>query len=117
MKECFNCGFWDSEREGCTCPSIDKWYACPIESEKPENKQALEEFANWKPDGEVGWKEVRRMIRENDYIAEYVKEKYPKLLGLDFAMWKIPKVLSKSIKDMANAFKRMNDEGEGDVEE
>lgn len=57
------------------------------------------------------------MTRENDYIAEYIKEKHPNLLGLDFAMWKIPKVLSNSIKDMANAFKRINDNDDEEVEE
>lgn len=56
MIECYKCGFWDSEREGCTCSSMDKWYACPIENEKPENKQALEEYANWKPEGKR-WEE------------------------------------------------------------
>lgn len=44
MTECYNCGFYDSDF-GCTCPSIDAWYACPIESEKPENIQALKEYA------------------------------------------------------------------------
>ena len=44
---CLDCGFWDSEREGCTCPSSDTWYACPIEAEKPENKKALQEYAEW----------------------------------------------------------------------
>lgn len=43
--KCYKCGFWDSDWEACTCPSTDKWYACPIESEKPENKKALEEWA------------------------------------------------------------------------
>ena len=47
MKGCRICGFWDSDYEACTCPLTDKWYACPIESEKPENKQALEEYAAW----------------------------------------------------------------------
>lgn len=28
----------------CTMPHYDKWYACPIESEKEENKKALEEM-------------------------------------------------------------------------
>ena len=44
---CTKCGFWDTDREGCTCPSTDRWYACPIESELPENKKALEEYVNW----------------------------------------------------------------------
>lgn len=47
MNECFDCGFWDSEREGCSCDSYEKWYACPIESQKPENQQALQEYAEW----------------------------------------------------------------------
>lgn len=34
---CFTCGFYD-EDYGCTCPSCDKWYACPLEPEpKPED--------------------------------------------------------------------------------
>ena len=28
-------------------PQADMWYACPIESEKPENKKALEEYIKW----------------------------------------------------------------------
>ena len=41
---CLSCGCWDSEREGCTMPSTDMWYACPIESAKPENREALSEL-------------------------------------------------------------------------
>ena len=29
------------------------------------------------------------MMTENDYIAEYVKEKHPGLLGADFALWRM----------------------------
>lgn len=29
--ECYNCGAYDSDREGCTMPSCDKSYACPLE--------------------------------------------------------------------------------------
>lgn len=47
MSECYECGFWDSEREGCTCPHSDKWYACPIESEKPENQQEMKNYVAW----------------------------------------------------------------------
>ena len=45
MDECFKCGFWNSDYGACTCPSQDKWYACPTESIKPENVAALEEYA------------------------------------------------------------------------
>lgn len=43
---CLNCGFYDLDREGCTCPSGDRWYACPIESRKPENQKDLRMIAN-----------------------------------------------------------------------
>ena len=31
-------------------------------------------------------------MTDNDYIAEYIKENYPTLLGLDFALWKMGKI-------------------------
>ena len=31
-------------------------------------------------------------MTENDYIAEYIKEKYPTLLGFDFTLWKMGKI-------------------------
>ena len=46
MNQCYDCGFWDSEREGCTCYPTDLWYACPIESRKPENQKDLRMIAN-----------------------------------------------------------------------
>lgn len=52
---CARCGFWDGDLCSCTCPHSDKWYACPIESEKPENQQALKEYADWLPQYEGRW--------------------------------------------------------------
>ena len=46
INECLDCDCYDSDM-GCTMPSTHKWYACPIESEKEENKQALQEYAEW----------------------------------------------------------------------
>ena len=54
MKECCNCGFND-EDYGCTCTNSDKWYACPFENKKPENIQALKEYAEWLPQYEGEW--------------------------------------------------------------
>ena len=54
MKECHKCGFND-ENYGCTCFHSDKWYACPIENKKPENIQALQEYADWLPQYEGKW--------------------------------------------------------------
>ena len=41
---CIDCGFWDSDQEGCLCSDLDKWYACPIEAQKPENQKELREM-------------------------------------------------------------------------
>lgn len=30
MTDCYKCGFWDHDREGCTCAAPDRSYACPI---------------------------------------------------------------------------------------
>ena len=47
MKDvCLTCGFYDSDY-GCNCSCFDKWYACPIESKKSENIQALRDYAQW----------------------------------------------------------------------
>lgn len=40
MNECYQCGFND-EDYGCTCPHSDKWYACPIEAKKEENRRLI----------------------------------------------------------------------------
>ena len=45
---CIKCACWDSDSEGCTMPHSDKWYACPLEYNKPENIQALKEYAEWR---------------------------------------------------------------------
>ena len=46
MKECLSCGFYYKDY-GCTCFESDKWCACPIESEKSENKQEMKEYLAW----------------------------------------------------------------------
>lgn len=40
-------------------------------------------------------------MSNNDYIAEYIKEKYPTLLGFDFAMWKLGRRFSEALIDMS----------------
>lgn len=39
MEECYTCSCWDSEREGCTIPSVDLIYACPLYAEKEEEEE------------------------------------------------------------------------------
>lgn len=31
---CYGCGCWDSDREGCTMPSIDRGYACKLQMDE-----------------------------------------------------------------------------------
>lgn len=40
-KHCYKCDCYDPDT-GCTMPSSDKWYACPVESKLPENQAALD---------------------------------------------------------------------------
>ena len=53
-------------------------------------------------------------MSDNDYIAEYIKEKYPTLLGFDFAMWKLSRQFAKAVTDIAEGitgiFKDLMDE-------
>lgn len=45
-------------------------------------------------------------MSENDYIAEYVKEKRPEIIGtIDFAVWKIGKVVSNTVETITTAIK------------
>ena len=37
-------------------------------------------------------------MSENDYIAEYIKEKYPMLLGMEFGLWKFAKQITEAAK-------------------
>ena len=43
-------------------------------------------------------------MSENDYIAEYIKEKYPKLLGMDYTVWKMGRLLGDAIGKVVDAF-------------
>lgn len=45
-KSCLHCGFYNTDYEGCECPSTDKWYACPLEPE-PSAEGFMTEEAAW----------------------------------------------------------------------
>ena len=49
-------------------------------------------------------------MTENDYIAEYVKEQYPRILGADFALWKFGKMLRECGKTLNKALKNIPQE-------
>ena len=38
VNECYFCSCWDSDREACTLPAIDKIYACPLYSNEKEKE-------------------------------------------------------------------------------
>lgn len=44
-------------------------------------------------------------MTENDYIAEYIKEKHASLLGFDFAMWKMWHMVKSFIRATADIVK------------
>ena len=41
-------------------------------------------------------------MSENDYIAEYVKVKYPNILGVEFAIWKMQKQMVNAVKPLCD---------------
>lgn len=44
-------------------------------------------------------------MRENDYIAEYIKEKRPEIISsFDFFMWKMAKIIAGTVKSVVDAF-------------
>ena len=48
-------------------------------------------------------------MTENDYIAEYVKERRPEITtSLDFVGWKMARIFQNAVKDIANAFKNVD---------
>lgn len=47
-------------------------------------------------------------MRENDYIAEFIKEKYPKLLGMDYTVWKMGRLLGDAVGKVVDAFKSID---------
>ena len=49
-------------------------------------------------------------MSENDYIAEYIKEKYPRLLGVEFELWKVGRVFQTMAQNIIDAFKNMTPE-------
>lgn len=44
-------------------------------------------------------------MTENDYIAEYIKEKHKELLGLDFAIWKIGRTMADWMRNVVDIIK------------
>lgn len=40
----YGCGWYDSDL-GCTCPSLEKWYQCPLEPE-PDWEEIMKEEKN-----------------------------------------------------------------------
>ncbi len=47
-------------------------------------------------------------MTENDYIAEYIKERHPALLGADYAFWKFGKLMSNAAKALGNALRSID---------
>ena len=48
-------------------------------------------------------------MTENDYIAEYVREEHPGILGFDYAIWRLTRAISKFGISMREALSRMSE--------
>ena len=49
-------------------------------------------------------------MTENDYIAEYVKERHPGILSIDYAAWRLARAVSEFGVHMREAISRMSAE-------
>ena len=43
-------------------------------------------------------------MTDNDYIAEYIKERHSDILGVNFAVWKLQKKLSEAAESLVQIF-------------
>ena len=74
LLRCYSCGFYDCDSESCTCPSSDMWYACPIESEKPENIKAMDEYIVFHENREKKYKNCKYFDIVNCTFTEECRE-------------------------------------------
>ena len=50
-------------------------------------------------------------MTENDYIAEYVREEHPGILGFDYAVWRLTRAVSEFGISMKEAISRISAKG------
>lgn len=56
-------------------------------------------------------------MTDNDYIAEFVKEKHPGLLGVDFAFWKFTRKVKEGVEAIVDIFRNTTLESEDEEDE
>lgn len=59
------------------------------------------------------------MMTENDYIAEYIREKRPEIItSFDYVGWKMCRIMKDALRGFTDTFCKQNDEevGEQDAE-
>lgn len=49
-------------------------------------------------------------MTENDYIAEYVRERHPGILSIDYAAWRLARAISEFGVHMREVISRMSPE-------
>ena len=75
MKECLRCTCYDADF-GCTMPSIDRSYACPLETGSNESNRSANILYNMTLDmdymdyAEQWQKEINEIAREIDILKE-----------------------------------------------
>ena len=49
-------------------------------------------------------------MTDNDYIAEYVKERHSGILGFDFSIWKMARKITETAKAIGEVFRNIDTE-------
>lgn len=44
-------------------------------------------------------------MSENDYIAEYVRDRYPHILGIDFTFWKMGRCSGEAVEKVCDTLR------------
>lgn len=47
-------------------------------------------------------------MTENDYIAEYIKERHKDLLGFEYAMWKVNRIAREYAQRLVSIFENVD---------
>lgn len=70
---CYDCGAWDDEREGCTMPSLDRLYACPLEDEEKREERMLKLLADFVKTVIEAVEKAVEQYRAQGYTYEEIK--------------------------------------------
>ena len=96
---CSNCYTWFNRDD-----RYSYMHFCPNCGVCMKDCRTLDEFIEDSKESE------EQEMTDNDYIAEYVKERHSGILGFDFAVWKMARKIIETAKAFGEVFKNIDTE-------